>query len=235
MTKVNILLFIFGISSMPCVSQSLNFINLELIPQRRVRHYIRSRSIDKMHDFSSIHASCKKDIKGSDFNFNEKTFYLKYDLSKVWACYSQGNPLKTWNGTDTGFGLLISKYSRSVIYASDTSFPAVDTGQVYFLNLRLLKGLVNIPVAFEIINIDRVKQLLEFSYLDNGKSQGKQTIQFFDNGDGRTMIVHRSYFKSKSWLRDDLLYPCFHKKFVKEFHRNMRHLIDNSRLTVPVK
>jgi len=212
--------------SISCASQSLETINLNKIPQRRVRQYIHTRSIDRMNDFSSIHASCKTNINESDFNINEKIFYLNYNLSKVWACYSQGNPLKTWHGPGIGLGLLISKCSKSVIYARDTAFPVVDTGQVYFLNLRLMRGLVNIPVAFEVINIDRLKQLLEISYIDNGKSQGKQTLQFSDTGDGRTMIVHRSYFKSKSWLRDDLLYPFFHKKFVKEFHKNMRHLIE---------
>lgn len=232
--KVNILLFIFGLSSISSVSQSPKIINLGEIPQRRVRQYIQSRSIDRMHDFSSIHASCKKDITESDFNLNEKIFYLNYSLSKVWACYSQGNPLKTWNGPSIGLGLLISKCSESVVYAKDSFFPEIDTGQVYFLNLKLMKGLINIPVAFEIINIDRIKQILEISYIDNGKSQGKQTLQFFDAGDGRTMIVHRSYFKSKSWFRDDLLYPCFHKKFVKEFHRNMKHLIEKTGSTVPI-
>jgi len=232
--KVIILLFIFGLSPITCVSQNIKTINLGEIPQRRVRHYIQSRSIDKMHDFSSIHASCKKDIVESDYNLNEKIFYLKYSLPKVWASYSEDNPLKTWNGPCIGLGLLISKYSESVIYAKDAIFPEIDTGQVYFLNLRLMKGLINVPVAFEIINIDRIKQILEISYIKNGKSKGKQSIQFFDTGDGRTMIVHRSFFKSKSWLRDDLLYPCFHKKFVKEFHKNMRHLIENTLLTVPI-
>jgi hypothetical protein len=181
-----------------------------------------------MQDFSSIHASCKKDINESDFNINEKVFYLKYSLSKVWECYSLGNPLKTWNGPRIGLGLLITKCSKSVKYAKSSIFPEIDTGQVYFLNLRLLKGLINLPVAFEVINIDRIQHLLEISYLNDNKSRGKQSIQFFDNGDGRTRIVHMSYFKSESWVRDDLLYPYFHKRFIKEFHRNMRQLIKDS-------
>jgi hypothetical protein len=182
-----------------------------------------------MKDFSSIHASCKKDINESDFNINEKIFYLKYSLPEVWECYSLGNPLKTWNGPCIGLGLLITKCTKSVKYARSSLFPEIDTGQVYFLNLRLVKGLVNLPVAFEVINIDRIRHLLEISYLDDNISRGKQTIQFFDNGDGRTKIVHRSYFKSESWFRDDMLYPYFHKKFIKEFHRNMRQLIKNTR------
>ena len=227
--KANILFFIFGLSSLSGISQNLKIINLDEIPQRRVRQYIVSRSIDHMQDFSSIHASCKVDINESDYNINEKIFYLKYDFSKVWKTYSLGSPLKMWNGPSIRLGLMISKYSKSVKYARNFSFPEIDTGQVYFLNLRLMKGLFNIPVAFEIINIDRIRHILEISYLDNNKSRGKQTIQFFDNGDGRTRIVHRSYFKSGSWLRDDILYPCFHKKFIKEYHRNMKLFIKNIR------
>lgn len=226
--RVKILILILGFSSLSGVSQSLKIINLEEIHQKKVRQYILSRSIDTMQDFSSIHASCKKNINESGFKINEKIFYLKYSLSKVWECYSIGNPLKTWNGPCIGLGLLIAKGSKSVLYANSSIFPEIDTGQVYFLNLRLMKGLINLPVAFEVINIDRLRHILEISYLDDNKSRGKQTIQFFDNGDGRTMIVHRSYFKSDSWLRDDLLYPYFHKKFIKEFHRNMRLLIKNT-------
>ncbi len=74
-----------------------------------------------------------------------------------------------------------------------------------------MKALFNVPVAFEIINISDNNQLVEISYIDNSKSKGEQTIQFSDNGDGYTRIVHRSYFKSESWLRENLLYPYFHK------------------------
>ena len=75
---------------------------------------------------------------------------------------------------------------------------------------------------------------MEISYIDNNKSRGKQTIQFFDNGDGCTRIVHLSYFKSESSLRDNLLYPYFHNKFIREFHGNMRKLIKNKQLTIPI-
>jgi len=222
------LLFILGITSQYCVSQNVSRINLDEIPQRKVRNYIVSRSIDKMDDFSSIHASWKKEIDKSDFKTVEKTFVLKYKLSEVWEFYRHTSSFRMWNGKSIGFGLLIAKHSKVITYAKSISCPEVDTGQVYFLDIRFIKGLFNIPVAFEIINIDPVRSLVEFSYIDNNKSTGKQTIQFFDDGDGQTRIVHSSIFKSESDLRDKLLYPYFHKKFIKEFHKNMRHLIDSS-------
>jgi hypothetical protein len=217
--------FLFGFSSLSCVSQSLPTIDLHEIHQKQIRKYIHARAIDQIQDFSSIHPSWKKQIKESDFHVNERIFFLKNSLSDVWECYRHANLVKSWNGHSVRFGLLIAKGSNSVIYANTSVCPQIDTGQIYFLNLGLLKGLFHIPVAFEIINIDPLIEKLELSYLEDNKSRGKQTLQFFDNGDGRTRIVHTSYFKSNSRLRDDLLYPYFHKRFIREFHRNMGQLV----------
>jgi hypothetical protein len=93
------------------------------------------------------------------------------------------------------------------------------------MNLRLLKGILNVPVAFEIINIDPGKLVVELSYIEGNKTRGKQTLHFFDNGDGRTRIVHMSYFKSDSFVRDAFFYPLFHKKFIREFHNVMKQNI----------
>jgi hypothetical protein len=229
---VRIILFLFlGFSSFPGISKEPAAINLQDISQRKIRNYLVDNEINQMHDFSSIHPSWKKEFDGSDFNFLEKEFFLNYDLRTVWECYRHVNSIKMWNGKSVSFGVLLTKSSNSVVYANDTSSPEIDTGQVYFLNLKLMKGLINVPVAFEITNIDQSLKMLEFSYIDSNKSQGKQTIRFFDNGDGRTRIVHTSYFKSGSHLRDNLFYPWFHKKFIKEFHGNMQHILESKLLS----
>jgi len=223
--KVIMAILILVFTSLSCFSQRHTTIDLNEIHQKQVRKYIHSRAIDQMQDFSLIHASWKKQIKESDFHINERIFFLKSSLSDVWEFYRHANLVKSWNGHSVRFGLLIAKSSNSVFYANTSVCPEVDTGQVYFLNLGLLKGLIHIPVAFEIINIDPLTDKLEFSYLEDNKSRGKQSLQFFDNGDGRTRIIHTSYFKSNSRLRDDLLYPYFHKRFIREFHRNMGQLV----------
>ncbi len=228
--KLSICLFIVWFSLQPCVSQGLTRINISEIPQRKVRNYIVSRKIDKMDDFSSIHASWKKNIDKSHFNVIEKTFFLDYDLPDVWDFYRHANILNMWNGKSVRFGVMISKGTNSVINSYNSSFHEIDTGDVYFLNLKLLKGLLNVEVAFEIITIDLRQRIMEFSYIDNNKSLGKQCIQFFDDGPGRTKIVHLSYFKSISSVRDKIFYPYFHKKFIREFHKNMSNLIEKKRL-----
>jgi hypothetical protein len=219
------LLLIPGILSSSCYAQNLKTIDLNEINQKKVRMYIKSRSIDRMNDFSSIHPSWNRDKTESDFYRGEKIFYSKYKLSDVWNNYRHANLISSWKGNYVRFGLLISKHSNSVTYIKSTIYPDIDTGQVYFLNLNILKGLFHIPVAFEIINIDPLNKILEFSYIDNNVSKGKQTLHFFDNGDGRTRIVHTSYFRSNSRFRDTRLYPYFHNRFIKEFHRNMGHMV----------
>jgi hypothetical protein len=205
-------------------AQDFSQINLNLIPQKKVRNYILDNEINTFQNFHSIHPSWKEGTDVSTFREHEKIFYVNEKITNVWNCYNAASPLKSWNGHFVRFAMLISKQSNSVMYNNNLSFSEIDTGQVYFLDLRLLSGIFNVPVAFEIITVDSINKIIEFSYIDGNKSQGKQVVQFFDNGDGTTRIVHHSYFKSGSNLRDDI-YPYFHTKIISEFHRNMQRLI----------
>ncbi len=216
-----------GLSLQSVFAQVPDPINLQEIPQRKVRSYMVASKIDQMQSYSLIHSSWKKDANESDFNQNQSVFYLKYKLSAVWDSYRSVIFARAWKGKSVRFGLLISKYPGTVTYADSQYFPEIDTGQVYFLNLKVLRGLFNVAVAFEIIRIDEKSQEMEFSYIDGNKTRGKQSIRFFDNGDGRTRIVHDTYFKSESSFRDNILYPHFHKKFIGEFHGNMKKYIEN--------
>lgn len=198
-------------------------IDLNEIPQKKVRKYIRERDLDRMEDFSALHASWNSSCDASKFHVMSGVFIIRNSLASVWGHYRNAIMTHVWKGRSAGLGLMISKRSNSVRYADEKDFPSLDTGQVYFVNLRLMKGLVSVPVAFEITTIDPSRRIIEFSYLDDNISRGKQTLIFSDNGDGFTRIVHSSYFRSNSKLRDALIYPFFHKRIVSRFHRNMLH------------
>lgn len=222
--KTNLILSIlFIIISLPGYAQRPQTISLGEIPQKQLRKYIEARDINYMQNFTSIQASWNKGTDKSTFHIHEKLFFLNYKLDDVWKCYRNAKPVVTWNTHFIRIGLLISKASNSVTYLNNINSPIVDTGQVVFLDLRLWRGIFNVPLAFEITNIDPHLKILEFSYIDSNTSKGKQTVQFFDNGDGRTRIIHSSYFKSDSHFRDKFLYPHFHSKFIRQFHRNMKH------------
>jgi hypothetical protein len=223
--RLTFIFLLIGSISIQAVSQSFATINLTNVPQKTVRKYIESRSFNKMQNFSGIHSSWKNDFKESDFKLVEKIFFLKSNVSDVWIYFLNTNTYKMWNGNTIRFGLLLLKSTNSVVYADSDNFPAIDTGQIYFLDVRLLKGIVDIPLAFEVINIDPVMKVFELSYIENNKAIGKQTLKFIDNGNGTTRIDHLSYFRSESTFRDEFLYPRFHKRFIKKFHRNLRHLI----------
>jgi hypothetical protein len=221
------LIFLVVLFSLPVFSQRVQPINLEGIRHRKVRKFIEDKKINLMPHFASIQASWKEGIDKSTFSYYEKEFYLNDDISNVWKCYNQTNPTLMWNGHFVKFDFMISKCSNSTAYFNNKIFPEMDTGQVYFLDLRLMRGLFNVPIAFEIINIDPIRKIIEFSYIKGNKSLGKQSLQFLENGDGRIRIIHGTYYKSDSKFRDHFIYPYFHKKLLKEFHRNMRHLILN--------
>jgi len=225
-------LIVLFYSSLAITAQHLTLIDLEEIPQRKVRSFIESEEIDKMNDFSLIRPSCIDDAIESDYHVLVKTFFLNNRLSDVWECYRHADLTKYSRKCSVRFGLLLEKFSNTVIYNGRPEKTVIDTGQVYFMNLRLLKGLLNVPVAFEIITIDPGKLVVELSYIEGNKTRGKQTLQFFDNGDGRTRIVHRSFFRSESSLRDAVFYPLFHKKFIREFHSIMKQSIVNKPLIV---
>jgi len=225
--KIMLILALAGLSLQAGISQVPGPVDLHEIPQRKVRSYMSASKIDQMESYSMIHSSWNNGSNESDFILNEAVYYLNYKFSAVWDAYRKVIFAKAWKGKSVRFGLLISKYPGSVTYADSPDFPEIDTGQVYFLNLAVLRGLFNVAVAFEIIRIDEKAREMEFSYIDGNKTRGKQSIRFFDNRDGRTRIVHDTYYKSESSFRDNILYPHFHKKFIGEFHGNMRKYIED--------
>jgi hypothetical protein len=145
-----------------------------------------------------------------------------------------GKPIKVMECRRVSFGVLLQKFPNNIYYNHD-SIDGIETGQVYFLNLKILKGICNIPVAFEIITVDTTEKIIEFSYIEGNKSSGVQQIKFCDFGNDSTQIIHTSYFKSDSDFRDKRLYPFFHKKIVNDFHRNMRKLLQLEKLNIKAK
>lgn len=210
--------------SLPASSQSSELIDLDNIQHRKVRKYIEVRNIDKLTDFSSLQPSWKAGIIESEFNTDRRTFFFRDKISRVWDKYRFCDPMQSWKGRFVRVSLLISKESNSVYYPAQPLRLMLDTGQVYFLNLRFLEGLFKLPVAFEIINIDPTERMIEYSYLEDNIEKGKQTIQLFDEGENRTKVVHTSYFRSESKFRDNVIYPFFHKKIIRDFHKKMRRL-----------
>lgn len=207
-------------------------IDLERIHHRKIRKYIAGQIEEGRHQFVEIQPSWNSLQDFSSFRKNEMAFYLLGNLNDIWEGYLSANPSLSWKGRNISFGLLLQKFPGTIFYDHD-QINGVATGQVYYLNLNLLLGVFNVPVAFEMITVNTREKIIEFSYIEGNKSIGVQQVKFIDFGDDRTEIIHTSYYKSDSGFRDKWIYPFFHKKIVNDFHRNMRRLMNCVSFNIP--
>ena len=115
---------------------------------------------------------------------------------------------------------------NKVYYEDSPDLPQkVEENNMFFLKLTFL-GLLNIPVAFEITKVDHEKKIIEFTYLKDNKSNGRQTL-YFSEQDGVTTIKHDTIYSSGSDFRDKNLYPYFHTVALDDFHNRMFEIIES--------
>jgi hypothetical protein len=202
----------------------LNDVELDRISQEKIREYLKTEQKHGVQTFEEIKPSLQinSDIKG--YHVRENVYQVKKGIDEVWSNYINRSPNKSWNGKKVSFGFLFSKKEDRIVY-NDENLQKIDTGMVVYVNLRLMSGLVNIATAFEIIDIDKENKIIEFSYLSGNVSEGKQRLQFYQTKKGYTQILHTSFYKSNTVLKNYLLYPYFHTRITNEFHRNFKKLM----------
>jgi len=168
--------------------------------------------------------------KQSDFSDPERFFLhrrlyvVQAPLEKLWEVYVSINPLVAWETPRTHFGIVWDPASARRYRARDASIPSFCIGQIYILEL-LLTGFYRIPVAFEISRIDKTEHVIEFVYLKNNVSSGRQVLRFTESQDseGRTfsLIEHTTWYRSGKTFRDKYLYAPFHDKIIDAYHRQI--------------
>lgn len=195
-------------------------IKLERIPQKELRDFIRQQLGDDTTSFDHLSPTYRPGDDLGHYYYHEKEYHLNRPKNQLWDHYLSINPGLAWNGKMLSFGLMASKKDREVMYVGD-SYRGIAVGQVLFLRLEVLGGLIKLPVAHEVIAVDHEKSYLEVSYVKGGKSAGKQRISFYEKKDGSTRINHSTYYRSTSDFRDRLIYPYFHTRAINEYHRNV--------------
>jgi hypothetical protein len=222
--KLIYIIFLFVIGFRVEAQICLNDVELDRISQVKVKEYLKSEQKQGVNTFEEIKPSMRSnsDVKG--YLVRENVYQVKKGIDAVWSNYVNRSPNKSWNGKKVSFGFLFSKKEDRIVY-SDENLQKIDTGMVVYLNLRLVSGLVNVATAFEIINIDYKNKIIEFSYLSGNESEGKQRLQFTQTKKGYTQILHTSFYRSDTVLRNYLFYPFFHTRITHEFHRNIKKLI----------
>ena len=195
-------------------------LDLNRIPQKAVRDLVSREHVKTASDFQHIVTACYRKEDSLNYLTDVKTYEVKSGIRNVWEKYTNISPRKAWNGHLVKFGFLFSRPKNKFIYAENANEP-IRVGNIIYVNLRLLKGLKNMGVAFEITRLDEITKTICFCYLRDGVSQGSQEIRFSEMPNGYTKISHVTHYRSRSAFRDRELYPIFHAMFVGEFHQNV--------------
>lgn len=173
--------------------------------------------IEENPDPSKYKASCPTIESCSHFHHHVKRYHLKGNAKDLFNKLVSRSGKDTWSGS-SNFQLAYLPDSQLTITKDNEEQPAVSKNDIYILELKISKKVI-IPVAFQIVELNRETQTLAFSYLIQNKSNGIQHIKFNQKGE-ETEIVHQTYFKSDSAFRDALLYRPFHTKLLNEFYDN---------------
>lgn len=205
----------------------LSDVEFDKIEEEKVEEYLYKQMDNHIESFAEVLPSLEPHSSIEGYRFHEKEYIIKDSLNTVWLHYVHTNPMKAWNTNIVDFGFMFSKKENKAVYPNQR-VEKVEVGQIIYLNLRLLK-IKNLATAFEVITVDNEKGMIEFSYVDDNVTHGKQQLNFMQTPEGYTKIIHRSYFKSKSNFRDRYLYPYFHTRMTNNFHKNMRRLFNHSK------
>lgn len=199
-------------------------VKLENIPQKSIKRFLEGEELRQSSDFQKLRSS--RHLIDDSFHHHYREFSINAPLAQVWQTYLQIPPAETWDIGLLSYGFTYDSKEEEFSYPSD-EYRGLREGQILFLNLRLLFGLVDITITHKVLEIDHERKSLLISYLEKNKSAGSQHISFSEEN-GQTLIRHKTRYKSDSPFRDKMVYPLFHGLIIRKFHRNIFDKIEQS-------
>lgn len=203
----------------------LSELDTQRIAYPSVANYLHNQMAEGLQTFNDLKPSVQPDEDVEAYHVIDREFLVKDSLETVWDDYLNAVLQESWNTRMIHFAFCYSRSSDSLYYAND-KVRTIVPGLIVYLDLKLLFGVKNLAVAFEITRIDPQERMLEFSYLKGNETEGKQQLFFRRTNKGHTLITHLSYYKSGSKTRDKL-YPLLHAQLINKFHRNMKLINKN--------
>ncbi len=194
------------------------------IEQKTIRKFLKRNIENGIANFDDFSPSVTAGTDTGQFDFSSLNFHLQTNLEIVWKTYLTAHPAKIWQSENVNFGFIYSTQRRCIILKND-NYPGLETGQIFFLEMRILLGLFKFPVCFTVTKIDQTKRTISFSYVISSSSKGSQTISFVDDGKDGTKIFHSSLHQTKNRLRDKTLYPIYHRRAIKTIHHNIEKIL----------
>jgi hypothetical protein len=203
----------------------LNEMDTNRIRQKSIRQFLKSQLDSGIINFEDFKPSVDAQTDSSQFDSNIHRFNLQQTPAVAWNTYITAHPAKVWEGKIVSCGFIYSPVSKRVIFPDD-KYSGLETGQIFFIEMKVLFGLVRFPVCFMVTKIDEAQRTIAFSYVSSGSSKGSQTIRLDEDGKGGTNIFHSSIHQTENILRDKTLYPIYHRKAIKEVHHNIKKILE---------
>ena len=223
MSKANIIFILIYL--LPCtVSKAqmpISETDAKKLIYKKVEKYLKKKEVrDNFHYFSEIKPSINDTNDLSGYCFHCGTYTVNAPIEQVWNTCMNTSPEKLWNGKMLRLSCIYSNHSDKIYYSGNQQFEALELDQIYFINLRMMR-LFNIAAALITTKIDDDEKCMEFTYIEGNKSTGKQTVRLIETDDGETKIVHETFYKSGSKLRDKRFYPRIHQIAITDLHEKI--------------
>ncbi len=200
-------------------------IDLSQVLQKKLKEFIHSNKLYNVKDFAGLQSFDFNRADIDTFRHHTKTFIVKADIETVWSKYKSIPPSEAWKGEIVSFGFQYSKPKNKLTYIAD-DYKGLEVGQIVFINVSFIIGLVNIAVGHEIIEVNETEKAFRTAYLNCGKSEGTQQIKLQATPEGHTAVTHHTIYKSDSNFRDKYLYPILHTQAISSFHNNIKAAIE---------
>ncbi|HON18931.1 MAG TPA: hypothetical protein PK990_07155 [Salinivirgaceae bacterium] len=161
-------------------------------------------------------------------NTHSKSYPYRIPKDSLWQLILKTNPAKIWNSPIVRLISVYEPTTDTLLFPKSNHEFFLHENQIFFITLRYVSGLINLPTALKVTKIDHKKYILEFSYLEGGMAEGRQQLRLMEDELGGTIIEHQTFYCSHSAFRDKRLYPYFHTLAINELHNNLKKLSETT-------
>lgn len=204
-------------------SKDIDFQRLNHIPPQ-VISFLQKRFAEKkeMSQYKTLHV--EDDL--TKYGQQTEVLSIPFPVSQVWKAYTAGHPSENWAGPMVNFIFAYAPATDSFLYPDTQLESGMSEGMQFYCWLNILGP--RLVIGLKLMKLDPEARIMEIAYIEGGLYKGLQRLEFKEAPADSTQIIHQSYFKSNSQLRDLILYPFFHRMTVGEFHRKKAQLLESS-------
>ena len=178
--------------------------------------------LKKHPEIDKFEASCQSFNDCEGYYYVDRKYELDYSPEQIFSTLCEATPQELWEGK-AAFQLSYVPENDQLFTLLDDA-PMVQEDMIIALNLKVL-GLTSIPVVFKVLTVDHEENHLEFSYVQENKNHGIQSVRIYKTETG-SVVHHESRYFSGKKFRDKKLYPWIHHKLTDGFYENLETLIE---------